>query len=245
MRAAKFGFVLSAALHAGAAVGIAGLPKEMPARKPTQIAMVSPPKKAKPAEDKPKEPEPPKPEPPTPAPVKAKAAPPKAEAPPPPAAAPQPAAATPAPAANVPNIGALALPGGGPGGIAIPQGGPAGPTPAPAAQAAPQEKNLGAQNGKAHDDDCAEAETKPKPAGVAQPALTDAAKSAQVEGKVRVQVSIDASGAVTDAKVVAGLGYGLDEACVAAAKKAKFTPASKCGKATASTFTLVFRFTSE
>jgi periplasmic protein TonB len=59
--------------------------------------------------------------------------------------------------------------------------------------------------------------------------VPDAAVKAKVEGQISVLVDIDAEGRVAAAHVQKGLGYGTDEACVAAWLKARFRPASKCG----------------
>jgi protein TonB len=53
-----------------------------------------------------------------------------------------------------------------------------------------------------------------------------AAESAGIEGKVRLRVALDARGHVTSARVLRGLGYGLDEAAVEALMhRCRFTPA--------------------
>lgn len=56
------------------------------------------------------------------------------------------------------------------------------------------------------------------------------AKANEVEGVVLLRVQIDDGGNVTDVMVLEGLGYGLDEASVAAVKTFKFRPATKDGK---------------
>ena len=62
------------------------------------------------------------------------------------------------------------------------------------------------------------------------PAYTQAAQDAHIEGKVRVELTISATGDVTDAHVVEGLGYGLDEAALETARQYKFEPAKRCGQ---------------
>jgi len=53
-----------------------------------------------------------------------------------------------------------------------------------------------------------------------------AAESAGIEGRVRLRVALDARGHVTSARVLRGLGYGLDEAAVdALTHRCRFTPA--------------------
>ena len=45
-------------------------------------------------------------------------------------------------------------------------------------------------------------------------------------------------------RVLSGLGYGLDEAALAAAQSASFEPAVRCGKPARATFTISMRFSS-
>lgn len=59
---------------------------------------------------------------------------------------------------------------------------------------------------------------------------------------MRVEVSVDAQGVVTSARILSGLGHGLDEAALRAAQTAKFSPALRCGKPTAATFVIGMRF---
>jgi protein TonB len=92
-------------------------------------------------------------------------------------------------------------------------------------------------------DSCEEPLTKPKPVSVPQPAVTEAARAAGVEGKVRVELTVDETGRVVEVRVLQGLGYGLDEAALAAARSATFEPALRCGKPTRATFTISMRFT--
>jgi TonB family protein len=53
----------------------------------------------------------------------------------------------------------------------------------------------------------------------------EAAKRANIEGVVILQVDIDASGAVKKVDLIQGLGYGCDEAAIAAVGRSTFTPA--------------------
>jgi len=91
-------------------------------------------------------------------------------------------------------------------------------------------------------DGCDEPAAKPKPISVPQPGYTDEAQAAAIEGKVRVQLTVDETGKVVDVKLIAGLGHGLDEAALAAARRATFEPALHCGKPTQATFTISMRF---
>ncbi|HEY6728068.1 MAG TPA: TonB family protein, partial [Polyangiaceae bacterium] len=90
---------------------------------------------------------------------------------------------------------------------------------------------------------CGDPPVKPKVLALPRPAYSDQARAAGVEGKVRIQLTVDTSGAVTAVRVLQGLGYGLDEAAVQAAKSARFEPAVRCGKPESSTFTIAMRFT--
>ena len=91
-------------------------------------------------------------------------------------------------------------------------------------------------------DTCDEPAAKPKPLNVPQPAYTERAREAGVEGKVRVELTVDETGHVVSVRVIQGLGYGLDEAAVLAARSATFEPALRCGKPTRATFTISMRF---
>jgi len=158
-----------------------------------------------------------------------------ADAPPPPKAADTPAAFD-----GLPDFG-VSLTGGVNGtGIALPVGGGGSPrertvekvvrkAAAPVAAALPS-------------DGCDEPAAKPKPISVLQPGYTDDAIAAAIEGKVRVQLTVDETGKVIDVKLIAGLGHGLDEAALAAARRSTFAPAVHCGKPTQATFTISMRF---
>ncbi|MGV3625222.1 MAG: TonB family protein [Archangium sp.] len=63
-----------------------------------------------------------------------------------------------------------------------------------------------------------------------------------VSGTVRMQVTVDAFGTVTTVKVLAGPGYGLDEAARDAMLRFRFRPATKNGEAVGSTFTYAYTF---
>jgi protein TonB len=180
-------------------------------------------------------PEPPKPPPPAPKHVARHAVPAAEKL----AAAPPPAAA---PLAALPDFG-LEL-SGGVGGLALPQAatGPSvGGSPL-AARTQPSVVKHAPVHAAAALDPCDEPAAKPKPVNVPQPAYTDRAREAGVAGKVRVELTVDATGRVVSVRVIQGLGYGLDEAAVAAARSATFEPALRCGKPTSATFTISMRF---
>lgn len=144
------------------------------------------------------------------------------------------------PLANLPDFGLELSGGSGGGGLAVAR--PPGLTPAPAPS--PVRKTLASptQAKPAAADPCTEGPAKPKLLHLPQPAYTEGARAAGIEGKVRVQITVDESGNVVDVQTLSSLGHGLDEAAVHAARSARFEPAIRCGKPTRSTFTLAIRF---
>jgi|SRR6185369_1669569 len=240
MNRVKFAYVAGAvgtfAVHVAAFGGLNTI-KPKPPEQQRVAVMVNAPKK----KQKPKPPEPPKP---IEAPKEMLQRPlaPRTPAPPTPAPPPDPVAAAHPALAAMPDLG-INLSGGigGPGGIAVPMGGkPA----APAETVARKEKTFGtaAERPAVAGDDCQEDIVKAKPQGFVQPTYTDDARAAGIEGRVRVQVTIDASGAILDAKIVSGLGHGLDESAIAAARRMSFSAATRCGKPVTSTFAISMRF---
>ena len=197
--------------------------------------------KAKPEPAKAKRPPPePPPEAPKAAAKIAKAVAPKAAPPPPPDA---PAPAGPSSGADIPDFG-LSLGGGtGGGGLALPAGGAkAAAAPAPASSVHVSKKVLGAPAATAAEA-CAESPTKPKVVSITQPAYTPEARDANIAGRVRVELTVDATGHVSAARVLEGLGHGLDEAALVAARAATFEAGTRCGKAAPTTFVISMRFT--
>lgn len=71
--------------------------------------------------------------------------------------------------------------------------------------------------------------TPPRLSEVATPFYTDEAKKKKIEGSVTVAIVVDKNGDVVDAKVVKGLGYGLDQNAIDAVKVWKYKPAEKDG----------------
>jgi len=148
-----------------------------------------------------------------------------------------------APLGDLPDFG-VALSGGVDGtGIALPVGGSTRSAPHDSSNARAVPKRLLAAAAGPGLDPCEEPPAKPKPRSVPQPTGTEAARAAGVEGKVRVQLTVDESGSVVDVKLLQGLGYGLDEAALAAARRAEFEPAVRCGKKARATFNISMRFT--
>jgi TonB family protein len=71
--------------------------------------------------------------------------------------------------------------------------------------------------------------TPPRLREVASPEYTEAAKKKKIEGQVTLLIVVDKKGEVANAKVVKGLGYGLDENAVVAVKEWRYRPAEKDG----------------
>lgn len=223
---------VSFAIHASLGVGVTEIePTKEPERVAITVVDVPKPK----PKQKVEEPPPPPPPPPPPvaeAPKKAAPKPKAAEAPPPVAA---PAAAA------APTFGIAMTGGVGMGGIAVPQGESLGGSrEAPVKRVAeaktlvePKKPNVGA---------CAEEATKPKPLAMTRPEYTEDARAAAIEGKVRVEVTVDATGAVKSVKVLESLGHGLDEAAIRAVQLSTFEPAQQCGKPVSATFVVGIRF---
>lgn len=153
---------------------------------------------------------------------------PAAEAPPPESSS---------PLANLPDFG-LELSGGPGGGLAVARP----PGLAPPSKPGPIKKSLEQSPSPKAVDPCQEPTAKPKLLSLRQPAYTEAARAAGAEGKVRVQLTVDETGKVVDVRALSTLGYGLDEAAIAAAKAATFEPAVRCGRPDRSTFTISIRF---
>lgn len=71
--------------------------------------------------------------------------------------------------------------------------------------------------------------TPPRLKEVASPDYTEEAKKKRIEGTVTIEIVVDKKGDVVDAKVVKGLGHGLDENAIVAVKEWKYKPAEKDG----------------
>jgi protein TonB len=224
-------YLASFGAHAALAVGVVSL-KGAHKADDVSIAVIE---KARPEAKKDSPAPPPPPEAPKAA-VKAKAAPKaavvkaEAEAPPPMAGG--------ATGADVPDFG-LSLGRGSAGGLAVPGAPRAESAPAATTQVS---KKLLAAPAPTSRDACTEAPVKPKVISISQPAYTQEARDANIAGKVRVELTVDATGKVASARVLEGLGHGLDDAALAAARAATFEPATRCGKAASATFVVAMRF---
>ena len=220
----------SIVLHLGGFVAISQRSKQIEKRQ-TLIAMVEQKKK-----EEEKKPEPPKPiEAPKEVlqPKQLKVAPAPEPAPPEPVANPAPSpamAAMPDLGLNLSSKGAATG-----GGLGVPEGQPGGVpggTGDAGAPRGPVEKKLGTAEpaGGAKDPDLASdiAAWKPKPTARVKPVYPDEARSSEIEGTVVVEATIDCSGKVRNARVLQGLGHGLDEAAMTAIRKTEFEPADRC-----------------
>jgi TonB family protein len=116
---------------------------------------------------------------------------------------------------------------------------------APAAPAAPRRAGMGGVKIAAFD---AQAAAAPAPAAPKRerpvsrldaeveilskpkPAYTDEARRLRIEGDVVLRVTFQANGRLVVQGVVDGLGHGLDEAAIEAAKKIEFNPARRDGQ---------------
>jgi TonB family protein len=72
--------------------------------------------------------------------------------------------------------------------------------------------------------------TPPQLSEVASPDYTVEAKKKRIEGSVILEIVVDRKGDVVAAKVLKGLGYGLDENAILAVKEWKYKPAEKDGE---------------
>ncbi len=234
---AATGYALSIGVHFGLAAGGSSIRKDHPRKATTVKVFETKKEKKKDAEEK-KENKPPPPK--------------KVEPPPAPKNTPPPPTnTTPTPVgheamAALPDFG-IALSGGGEGGIAVPVAGMAANAAAAhtAGGAAPAEKKVRGPAPKPTDaaEACVEEATKPKPTDKTVPQyIGSAAQSAGVEGVLQVEFTIDASGEVTDVRILSGSSPKLDELVLPAARRWKFSPAMKCGKPVPSKYINRMRF---
>lgn len=89
-----------------------------------------------------------------------------------------------------------------------------------------------------------------------QPTYTEQARRADIRGRIEVLVAVDARGHVESARIrnqwqvdaeggeqaANALGYGLEEAALAAAQRARFRPATANGEPVATQTVITFRF---
>jgi TonB family protein len=63
-----------------------------------------------------------------------------------------------------------------------------------------------------------------------RPVYSEEARRLHIEGEVEIEMMFEASGAVHIVRVVRGLGHGLDEAAMVAARGIRFRPAQRGGR---------------
>jgi protein TonB len=235
----------SIAAHAALAAVTLALPREQHAEA-VAIELADIKKKQEPAKPPPPPPPPPppheeKPKPPPPRPAaqaQAKVAPeaPKAETTPPPLDF---------GADGFADLGGVALGGGGgSGGIALAAAGAAlGPSAGPRAAAKPRPTTRKVEElAPAAAETCRETPVRPRPKATRKAEYTMKAREAEIEGDVVFEVTVDETGKVIAARLVRGLGYGLDESARAAAMATPFQPATLCGRPVIGTVKLRFTF---
>lgn len=65
----------------------------------------------------------------------------------------------------------------------------------------------------------------------ARPVYPSAARAAEIEADVALEIVVDAGGAVVSARVARPAGYGLDDAAIQAIRRFRFAPAQRDGRA--------------
>lgn len=89
---------------------------------------------------------------------------------------------------------------------------------------------------------CTEDIVRPRALQMLRASYTESARHAHVQGRVRMELQVNEKGEVVSARVLEGLGYGLDEAALEVARRYHFSPATRCNKPIATTFVLAMRF---
>lgn len=89
---------------------------------------------------------------------------------------------------------------------------------------------------KSNDVPCTEELVKAVPLSRPSPKYTPEAENSGIEGKVRLELKVNDQGDVEEARVLQGLGHGLDEAAIQTVKRWRFRPATLCGKPVAASF---------
>ena len=82
----------------------------------------------------------------------------------------------------------------------------------------------------------------PTPIDVQQPEYTEAARAKKLEGDVRIEATLDATGRVTATKVVQPLAPDLDQAAADAIRASTFRPGMRNGEPVPVTITMTMRF---
>lgn len=85
--------------------------------------------------------------------------------------------------------------------------------------------------------------SEPVPIYKPDPPYSDEARKAKYQGTVVLWILVDATGAVTDCRVVKPLGFGLDEKSVETVSTWKFQPAMRDGEPVAVRVMVQVKFT--
>jgi protein TonB len=240
-RAREITIVASLAIHVGIGLAALNAAHEKKKRRATTVALADEKKK----EEK-KKPEPPKPPPPSPPKPKAEPKPAAAAAPAPVAAAAPVAASAAAPVATdiaMSNEVGMDM---GTGQKSHEEQKPTAVKPKPGAAAVKTPVHV---DSPAHGADSSDAGACTEPPGKPEPTLktdieyTEEARAAGVEGRLVLEVTVDADGNVTAVKVVNGVDPALDAAAIATVKTWRFKPALACGRPVAGgTYRIARRF---
>ena len=83
----------------------------------------------------------------------------------------------------------------------------------------------------------------PEPTRRVEPAYTESARAAKIEGNVVFDCIIDANGSLKILRVVRSIGYGLDQSAYAALQQWRFRPALVNGKPASARLNIEVRFT--
>jgi TonB family protein len=75
-----------------------------------------------------------------------------------------------------------------------------------------------------------------------KPSYTDSARQNNIQGTVTLRVVLSANGSIGKISPVRGLSHGLTEQAIAAAKRIRFTPAMKDGRAVSVAVTVEYNF---
>lgn len=87
--------------------------------------------------------------------------------------------------------------------------------------------------------------TKPELVQYVPPVYSESDRQAGRKGRVYIQVTVGADGAVKSARLMKGIGGGCDDAAIDAAKKCKFKPGTKNGQPAEDVATVPFTFQGE
>ena len=223
----------SLVVHAALAFSVGSIEPRLEKRAPTKIVIKEVKRKPDKATEPPAPPPPPPPPAPAPVPAPVKSKPALTPQTPPPSAA-----VSAAPAA-APSFGLTLGSGTGGGGIAVAAAAPAAAAPAEVTRTLTPKTLV---KPKQETPSCSEPLVKPKPIEIKQPSYTSQAREAGVSGKVRVELKLNTAGQVVAARVLEGLGHGLDESALDAARASRFEPATLCGVASETSLVIGIRF---